>query len=538
MFADGALTGDEAETVNTHLSTCSDCQARVDEFNKESQMIRQALGVEETVTVPQMPKFSKPLSLRGFAMVNVMTGLVVWSGQFLWKTLFGELIVEAATQVTAIYIPDVYELSVNTALYFIEEGTTMIDTYLGYIILGLLALTLSWVAVYYRRARATVSAGLLVVFCAGLLAPEEVNALEFRRDEGNISIAEGETIDDSLVLAGETIMVNGQVNGDVVAAGRRIVVNGKVDGNLFAFGESITVRGEVGGLTLSAGSAIELEDAVVGGDLVGAGAAIRVGGDSKVGRNAIMAGDVAIVDGSIQRDLFAFSENVELTGSIGEDLEAFAARVNLFGDARVGGNLRFRTRDEDRLHRSPESVVEGEVEFVSLPEEFTPRNRYLHVEFYIWQLMSLLAAFVFGIALLWLIPDMRYARLDGGLDGLKTAGIGLVTLISLPIISFLVAFTLIGIPFTIVGFFLWFFVIYSAKIVLGSMIGQMVLAGADRDDSLVLTLLVGLALISIAVNIPAIGGIISFLLTIVGIGMIVQLVLGYLSDVSSEGVAE
>ena len=128
--------------------------------------------------------------------------------------------------------------------------------------------------------------------------------------------------------------------------------------------------------------------------------------------------------------------------------------------------------------------------------------------------------------------------LNGGIAGLKTVAIGLVTLISLPIIMLLFAITVVGLPFTLVGLFSWLSAIYFAKIVLASTIGHMLLSASEKKDSLPLTLLVGLVVILLAVNIPAVGGIFNFILTIVGIGMIVQLVLNYTSRMGANPVAD
>ena len=48
------------------------------------------------------------------------------------------------------------------------------------------------------------------------------------------------------------------------------------------------------------------------------------------------------------------------------------------------------------------------------------------------------------------------------------------------------------------------------------------------SDSLAWTLLAGLVVVTVAANLPFIGGIISFVLTIVGVGLLVQYLLGAL----------
>ncbi len=81
----------------------------------------------------------------------------------------------------------------------------------------------------------TVGIGTLamLVFPAVLLQPDSALALEFRVGE-DIVIGAGEVIDDDLYLLGETVTINGTVNGDILANGWKVVLNGEVGGSEFA----------------------------------------------------------------------------------------------------------------------------------------------------------------------------------------------------------------------------------------------------------------------------------------------------------------
>jgi hypothetical protein len=474
-----------------------------------------------------VPKFGKPIGLREFAIANLVTGLTIWVVQFLWKTLFGELLVSAFSWITLITVPDPFELFVSIARYFSQEGTNLIYTYIGIVIVSLIVTALGWFAFSYRKTRGMLSLCILVMLSGTLLVAPSADALEFRRDDNMVTIDASETIDDTLIVAGETVVVDGTVTGDLIALGDRVVVNGSVGGNLVTFGDSITVHGRVGGFVLGAGSSIELVDAVVEGDLWSAADRVSINRESRIGRNATIATELATMAGEVERDLLAFGEKIELSGKVGEDFEVFAERVSLMGSANVGGNLRLRIDDEDNLQRSPNSVVGGEVEFLLQESGLDQINRYATLGFYIHQLLRLVSAFIAGFALLWLFPGLRDITLDSGISGIKTAGIGLVGLVALPVFMLLFAVTVVGLPFTVVGFFSWLLAIYFAKIVLASVIGQMILVSSEKNNSLPWTLLAGLVAILFVVNIPAIGGIFNFILTILGFGLIVQVVLNY-----------
>jgi hypothetical protein len=531
MYVDEALPKAEVSTIALHIESCPQCRIRLAEFHKEKQLIGAALYAEDPSAVPaiKLPNFTKPISLRGFAMANVITGLLIWLAQFLWKTIFGELIISAFTRITLIQIPDAYELLVTTTLYFTQEGTPMIDTYLGFVVLSLVLLALVWFSLSHGRSRNLFVSISLILVSGSLVAPTSVNALELRHDEIMMTIDASETIDDTLIIAAETVVIDGNIEGDVFAFGERVIVNGTIGGNLVTFAETVSVQGEVGGFALGGAESFELNGATITGDFWGAASKVNIGPGSRIGRNASIASEKGTIAGSVGRDLMAFAETVELSGTVSEDFEAYANRVNLLGDSSITGNLRFHSGQEENLRRAPTAVVKGEVEFLPTEAGHKHRNRYATGKFYILQLIRLVSAFAAGLALFWIIPGLRDVTLGGGVDGLITTGVGLITLISLPIVMILVAITVIGIPFTVVGLFAWMLAIYLAKIVVASIIGQLLLSSSDKGGSLPITLLAGLTVVLVAINLPGIGGVISFILTIVGIGIIVQELLDYMS---------
>jgi len=463
--------------------------------------------------------------LRGFALANLATGLAIWLAQFLWKTLFGEVLVNATSWVTSIYLPDVYAMSSATLLFLLKEGTVMFNTYLGLVVLSLFATTTLWYLLVHHKARSTISMCLVLLVAGTMAIPTPVSALELRVEEDVVTISKSEIVDDTLLVAAETILIEGVIKGDLIAIGRRIDISGTVEGNIITFAETITISGEVGGLVLGASSSFDLREATIGGDLWVAGEKINIDSDSHVVKNANIAAESAIVEGKIGKDLYAFAETVEFSGILGEDLEGFANRMRLLGDAHVAGNVRFRTSNEDRLHRADSVRVDGEVEFLSEPEQLEASNRYASLKFYLWQAARLVAALLVGSVFLWLVPGIRSMSIGADLDTLKSAGVGFATLIGVPIAAVLLAITLIGLPVSLMAFAAWFLALYLAKIVIAAIIGQLVLS---ESDSILRTLLLGLFIVIVAINLPFIGGVINLVLTIVGLGMFVQYMLGRL----------
>ena len=90
-------------------------------------------------------------------------------------------------------------------------------------------------------------------------------------------------------------------------------------------------------------------------------------------------------------------------------------------------------------------------------------------------------------------------------------------------VSVIVCFTIIGIPLGVTGILLWILGLYFAKIVVALLIGRRLFAGQTGQVPHHAALLVaGLVLILIAMNIPYVGGLVNFLLTILGLGLLVS----------------
>lgn len=527
MLADEALPAASAERVTAHLGACETCQARLTALQAESRYLAAAMRVETLEPERAIPKFTRPASLRGFALANVATALVIWLMQFLWKTLFGELVVNAASWATSLYLPDIYGMASSIVLQLLEEGTAMLDSYLGFVVIVLVAVTALGLVFMRQRVHGDALGLCLLLTVAGVMAaPTPAAALEVRRSDDLVTVAETETVDDTLLIASETVRIEGIVSGDLVALGEEVEISGTVRGNVVAFAETVTITGEVGGFVLGGASVHTLSKSSVGGDLWLAGDRIDVLDDVRIDGNAAFAGESASVGAAIGRDLLAVGETIEVSGEVGGDIEAAGDRLRLLGGARIGGDVRFRG-DPDRLYRADGVVVAGEIEFPDPPKALEKENRYLTAAFYVWQIGELIAAFLFGLALLWFVPGLRRQTIGAGAEGLKSAGIGFVALVTLPIAAVVAAVTLIGLPFAAFVFVAWLLGLYLALIVVGSAIGQMVLGG---DESLPLTLFVGLAVVAVLVNLPFFGGILGFLLMILGLGLLVQYLYGVLSD--------
>lgn len=134
-----------------------------------------------------------------------------------------------------------------------------------------------------------------------------------------------------------------------------------------------------------------------------------------------------------------------------------------------------------------------------------------------------MAAFIVGWLALTLFPILREAQLGAGKEGLKTAGVGFLVLVSVPVMSIIVAVTLVGRLLSLIVAADWLVAWYLAKIVFAHLIGRSIFERRHDDPSFALSLLVALVVVTAAVNLPLIGGTLNLIATVVGLGLLVQL---------------
>ncbi len=102
------------------------------------------------------------------------------------------------------------------------------------------------------------------------------------------------------------------------------------------------------------------------------------------------------------------------------------------------------------------------------------------------------------------------------MDWLKAGGIGFITLVTVPVAFIILAVTIIGLPVALLSLALWGAGLYLAKIVVAEFVGRSLLKNPKCD------LVAGRTrpVVVFAVNLPWIGGLINFLLILLGLGAI------------------
>ncbi len=375
--------------------------------------------------------------------------------------------------------------------------------------------TLSVVTV--RRPLAGASAGLALALLAGLAPPSQADAAELRYEkEGTVKVAEGESIDDTVFLAGKTAIVAGVVDGDVFAAAERVEITGTVRGNIYSAAETVTIAGEVGGNVHAAGKSIEV-DSKVGGSAFLAGRNVIVTEDSELARGGYFAGETVRSKGRVGRDLIFAAETMELSGSVERNVRGYGSEVTVSSSGSVGGDLQLTVPSQDAVEVDDGAIVSGET-IIDI-EEKEDRRAFLYPGFYFGVLAKALAMLLMGLVLVRLFPSLLPPAPESSKEVLRDMGFGFVALVATPVVMLLIALTLIGIPVSIVLGMVYAVLLFLSTLV----VAYFAALRLPTPDHRRLVLNTGASLLAIlfVVAIPFVGPGLNFLVHIFGMGCLV-----------------
>ena len=519
VYVDGELPEEQAQAIHLHLTICDACTRLVGNLRNESRLLVDCLQ-EVDLDAANVPEFAaaagEPVSVAKFALGVIGAALAY---KMTTGLLFGFKLPAELSWVNPQRWVANLDWAFNAVNYLIDNGdailTETIPTLVGLLFGG---------AVLFALARAlSRSAAVSSVFSVVLviaLCSSRAEALDIRKGSA-ASMTAGEKLDDSLVAAADGVYKNvdiaGTITGDLFVIGDLITISGTVEGNVVAIGRRVEIAGTVGGTVVGAAQTVAVTGRV-GRNLLSAGGNVNLGKTGEVGSNAITLGSEVVVEGTTRKDLGFFGGVFDMRGNVGRNLYFRGGQASLSNSTHVGGNFDAYSQKEGSIQVAPGAVIEGAKNIRAVPR--TPgRNRYATASFYIWQIVRVVAAFIAGFLLFRLLPMLIPAGITSGKQWLVAGGLGFLFLVSVPIAAIIVGVTIIGLPIALISFALWIAGLYFSKIVVADFVGRSLMK--ERGA---VSLLAGLFVVIVAVNLPWIGGLINFLLCLMGLGAIVMLI--------------
>ncbi len=351
--------------------------------------------------------------------------------------------------------------------------------------------------------------GLLVSLIL-ILIPGGAEAAEVSTG-GDITIEEGEIIDEDVYFFGDTVTVGGVIKGDAVIFAREVTLSGTVEGSFFVFAETVKISGEVKGTVRGAANTVQLL------------------GTS--GRDLMMAANTISVEGDIGDDFFGAANSGSLTGSVGRDVKASINRLGINGT--VGGDV---TAYVGELVFGPEAVIEGDVAYTSektaavddravirgaMERKEPPALRHIDSPVrtawsVVRPVLSLLVVSLL-VALLFPVLTAGTAQTIKEKPGLSAA-YGALVIFVVPFAALFLLFTLIGMPLGILSMLLYAVLIYLSRIFAGYFLAQVAFARFGWRLHPAWTALIGVFVLVLLTRLPFVGWLIHLTAVLFAVG--------------------
>lgn len=362
---------------------------------------------------------------------------------------------------------------------------------------------------------------MLMAMAMTLLAPPAPALALDARSGTTVTVPAGQTVEDDLVAMGETVTIAGRVTGDVYAFARMVVVTGTIDGDLLAAGEQVSVEGAVLGDVRVGASQVAINGQVGKNVTAGAGR-VDIGPRGQIGGSVLAGTNVLTSFGSVGGGVTAGASNVQIAGTVGESVHARVGTLTVEPGARIGGAVVYEADQEAAI---PVGTVTGPVAFTQRPIEPPQQESPLFGLFDVGGLIWLVGSALLGILLVKLFPRAADGVVQAGRRRpLQSFAMGLALLIAVPVVALVLAITLIGLPLTLGLALLYGLALLIAWPTLGLVVGALLAMAVRRGAALhaVWLLLIGLLVLHVLTHVPVVGGFVTFLGLVFGLG-----VLGY-----------
>lgn len=292
--------------------------------------------------------------------------------------------------------------------------------------------------------------------------PAHAESLQIASSDGEDAFAFAELVESDvpllgdLVSAGYSIRIDEPVGQDVSAAGFLVQIFGDVGDDVRIAGNMITIAGKVADNVFAAGSEIILRDgSEVGGDFWAVGETVEI--------NAPILGSVrvnaqkVIVNARISGDVRLNAADIEFqdSGFIAGSLEYWSPNENV-SVGRVGGDIVY--------HKSSTPHIEA-----------SSFERKIQKMWSAESLLSLISMLVIGALVLYFFRNY-FVSFSGvsKKSPFVSMGIGFLTLLSLPILTLILAITVIGLPLSFLSLLVLGFIVVLAVILDAFVIGSFI----------------------------------------------------------------
>jgi len=330
-------------------------------------------------------------------------------------------------------------------------------------------------------------------------------------------------IHDDLIIAGGNIKLDGIIEGDLVSSSKSLVQNGLILGSLNSAAQDLDVLGDVKGSVRGIAQNINV-NGKLNRNLIAFGYALDVKPGAEIERDiTVFCGKMAL-HGKLGGSLKGSVGELIISGVVNGDVAVKAENITLMPTARILGDFKYKSEKEAKIESGAQ--VSGETVWTEIDTEKEKKPKSIFTgKSLITEMLFLLALMVTGIVLTLIFKrNAHQAKQAVSEFFLKSLGLGFVFMVCIPIAILILTVTIIGIPIAIIAIFAYAVLVYIAKIPVAIFLGEKIIKtlGKQGEPSLIWSMLLGLVVLTLLLNIPYLEWPIYFVVLFTGFGAILS----------------
>ena len=323
------------------------------------------------------------------------------------------------------------------------------------------------------------------------------------------------------------ITVNAKSSKDLFQAGDKVSIDEKLDGTSFIAGNEINVNNIIDGISFVAGNKLTFnanQEYVIGAgneitiekdiekDLFLAANDIKVNGN--VLRDTYLAANTITINGNLNRNSYVYASEVTLKGTFNGNVTVYAANINIEG-AKITGTLKY----------NKDAVIDGLDKAIKTKTYNATTNKITFKE-YIYTIVSKYVHItMLAIVLVFACEKLfkKSLKQTEDLTAKKTAilcGKGFLILIGVPMVALMLLLTGIFSSVGVIGGIIYGILVYIANIFTAYTVAHKLdKKYFKKNMNSYILMIVGLFIIYVLSYIPYIGGFVSLLSLLFGLGI-------------------
>ena len=336
-----------------------------------------------------------------------------------------------------------------------------------------------------------------------------------------------ETNVENTVSTNETIK-DSYKNSDVYLMGDNVTIDYVVDGNLFVMADTVTINSKIGGDAFIMAKTINVGDqAYIFSNLFAMANSIDIKG--VVYDVYALSQNFTVSNGYIYRDAKLCCNTININGVIGRNAFVSCSNINFNTDENdkgiIYGDLTYSTPSELSFDKN---IVNGNVTYKA-PKVSPEKSVREIVASYISDLGAFLAfVIIIWLVCLWLAPKfLNDTNKFVGKKTLNVLGTGLLTLIAVPIACIILLLLQLTAGISLLTVAIYILALIVAKSIFTIVANNYLCSklNINKNTGIFGMLIVSGVIVWVISELPYVGGIVSFIISVLGLGVLVSAIL-------------